>query len=916
MKNYKNLVESLPSKTVVFAFGRFNPPTVGHELLVKAVKKLAVMHKADHAIYASRTTNAKKDPLPIDKKIHYLNLLFSNTHFVAANEEARSFMEAAKQLNKKYKNLIMVAGSDRVPEYKSILDKYNGKEFNFDSIQVISAGERDPDSDNASGMSATKMRAAASKGDFTTFKKGLPSHVRDIDAKLLMNDVRVGLKLDPIKEQVKFTVDSLREKYFSGKLFNEGDLVESNGTRYTIIKRGTNHLLVEDENGMKFSKWIRDVNLVEDIPQGYMPKEITFMGYTTKNLHHSGDAVGAFIETIKRHGTHPDNKQDILNALKATDTYMKINDMHLEQGKAPDDKELEQWRNAHSQARNALNNIGEFMHHEDYWHMHEHELQDMTANFTPTGAGEPMMEELTSKTIKSNDKIKVARMIADFLGYEGAENSSNANSLVNMALRKVKSKLIHSDSINILVKMLKLADDVGIAYDKNALPAKLKEAVEPRVVKIDTKSNRNAGGDIMSYKDFKKSLAMNKGIKEEIDTDNLDDDELNVFDVDGTRYKIKKWDKRRVGHSLGDTDNDQLRRMKVRYKTEETLYEASSEDTNHIDHKHLEKYFKKVDADTFHKHAANADFSKENKHGIDTHHEKSFSGKIKGAVIPARKSKSGKVEHYIKEELDEDVYSADYKVNPDTGRKARAKRINFANSGIKDKLEPETKVQESITQATGTSAIIAKEDDIEFTKSEKKSKKPDAKISDDSGKLGANNAKGFDAFFEEADDDEADFSEDELEKMANEIETEDDILDAYEDDELAIVDDESGEEVEEDEPVNEEVLNEVLSRAERIKARIRFARTKSKRERKVKVALKRHSDSKTINRRARKLAISTLKKRLAKKPLNTLTVGEKERIERIVQKRKQLIDRLAIRMAPKVRKIEVDRLAHKKYTKE
>jgi phosphopantetheine adenylyltransferase len=832
MKNYKHLVESLPSKTVVFAFGRFNPPTTGHELLVKAVKKLASMNKADHVIYASRTQNSKKDPLPVNKKIHYLNLMFPGTRFVAANEEVRTFIEAVKQLNKKYRNIIMVAGSDRVSEYKTILEKYNGKEFDYNSIQVISAGERDPDSDNASGMSATKMRAAATKGDYTNFKKGLPSHIRDIDAKLLMNDVREGLGLDHIKEQVKFQVDSIREQYFQGNIFKEGDLVESDGVRYTIIKRGSNHLLVENEEGIKVSKWIKDVRLVEDTPQGYLPKEISYMGYTTKNLHHSKDAIGAFIETIKRHGTHADNKQQILKALKATDAYMKLNDMHLEQQKAPDEKELEQWRNAHAAAREALNSVGEFMHHEDYWHNHEHELQDMTANFTPTGAGEPMMEELTNKTIKSNDKIKVARMIADFLGYESAEKGSNPSTLVNMALRKVKSKIVHKDAINILVKMLKLADEVGIDYDKSALPAKLKEAKEPRVVPINTKSKRNAGGDIMSYKDFKKSLEMNKGIKEKIDTDNLDDEELQVMDSDGTVYKIKKWDHRRVGHSLGNTDNDQLRRMKVRYKTEEVDYD-----------------------------------------------------------------------------LEEDIATADYKVNPETGRKYRAHKINFANS--KANAKPDDTPNEDEDEAEYKNSLNKEE--IEFTKNEKKTKKPDAKIDNDGHQVGVNNAKGFDAFFnEEVDDDDID--ETELDKIADDIETEDDILDAYDDDELAIVDDETGEEIESD--LKEEALNEVLSRQERIKAKIRFARTQAKRERKIKIALKRHSDTKTLNKRARKLAIAKIKQRLAKKPLNTLSVGEKERIERIVQKRKKVIDRLAMRLAPKVRKIEQDRLAHKKYTKE
>lgn len=260
MKSYRSLVESLPSKTIVFAFGRFNPPTTGHQLLVQFVKKLAKQNRADHVIYASRSQDPKKNPLSVEAKIKYLNLMFPDTHFVGANDEQRTFIEVAKYLNTRYKNLIMVAGSDRVPEYQRILAKYNGDLFNFDSVKVVSAGERDPDADDTSGMSASKMRAFASKGDFDSFKQGLPTTMREIDARRLMNDVRQGMGLEVIKEQVKFIVDSLREDYFQGKIFNLGDIVESiNGEKFTIVKRGTNHLLCKDENGVLVSKWLHEV---------------------------------------------------------------------------------------------------------------------------------------------------------------------------------------------------------------------------------------------------------------------------------------------------------------------------------------------------------------------------------------------------------------------------------------------------------------------------------------------------------------------------------------------------------------------------------------------------------------------------------------------------------------------------------
>lgn len=259
MKKYRQLVESLPSKTVVFAFGRFNPPTTGHQLLVQFVKKLAQQNKADHAIYASRSQDTKKNPLSVERKLHYLNLMFPGINFKGANDQERTFIEAAKSLNKRYKNIIMVAGSDRVPEYTRILEKYNGTEFNFNSIKVVSAGERDPDADDTSGMSASKMRTFAQKGDLQQFKKGLPATVREIDAKRLMNDVREGLGLEIIKEQIKLPVDTLRESYFKGEIYNVGELVEAAGKQYEIIKRGTNYLLVKDDAGKVESKWIHEV---------------------------------------------------------------------------------------------------------------------------------------------------------------------------------------------------------------------------------------------------------------------------------------------------------------------------------------------------------------------------------------------------------------------------------------------------------------------------------------------------------------------------------------------------------------------------------------------------------------------------------------------------------------------------------
>jgi hypothetical protein len=179
------------NSTIVAAFGRFNVPTTGHGLLAKKVVDTAKSFKADHIVYASRTQDAKKNPLDVDTKVKYLKKMFPGINFKAANEDVRTFIEmAAKLSGEGYKNLVMIAGSDRIEEYQKLLDKYNGKDFKFNSIKVVSSGERDPDADGTAGMSGTKMREAAIKGDFKSFRSGIPKTLSDKEAKELMEKVR------------------------------------------------------------------------------------------------------------------------------------------------------------------------------------------------------------------------------------------------------------------------------------------------------------------------------------------------------------------------------------------------------------------------------------------------------------------------------------------------------------------------------------------------------------------------------------------------------------------------------------------------------------------------------------------------------------------------------------------------------
>ena len=214
----REMIKPLPT-TVVFAFGRFQPPTIGHELLINAVKDTAANNGADYVIYASKTQDSKTNPLNITQKMHYLGMMFPGTRFVAADANVRTFMEAAKELNKKYKNLIMVAGSDRVQAFETTLNQYNGIDYNYDSIQVISAGERDPDSDSASGMSATKMREAAVAGDLKSFMSGLPGTMQAKSAEQLMADIQQGLRKAPMKaKEISPVGESRGRKVVTAKL--------------------------------------------------------------------------------------------------------------------------------------------------------------------------------------------------------------------------------------------------------------------------------------------------------------------------------------------------------------------------------------------------------------------------------------------------------------------------------------------------------------------------------------------------------------------------------------------------------------------------------------------------------------------------------------------------------------------------
>lgn len=185
-------------KPVVMAFGRMNPPTIGHEKLVNKVQEIAHDYNAPHHIIISHSVDAKKNPLDIRRKLIHAKRFFPGANIEASSKEQPTFLQHAARLNQMgHDHLVMVAGSDRIPEYEKKLQQYNGegpgKLFNFKKIEVKSAGQRDPDAEGAEGMSASKMREHAQNNNFSSFKQGVPAHVSEKHAKELYRDVRKGM---------------------------------------------------------------------------------------------------------------------------------------------------------------------------------------------------------------------------------------------------------------------------------------------------------------------------------------------------------------------------------------------------------------------------------------------------------------------------------------------------------------------------------------------------------------------------------------------------------------------------------------------------------------------------------------------------------------------------------------------------
>ncbi|ADO99383.1 cytidyltransferase [Synechococcus phage Syn19] len=266
---------------ISITFGRFNPPTVGHERLIAKVAKEAKSNGGEYRIYPSRSQDPKKNPLDPGTKIKFMRLAYpDHANAIVDSDNMRTIFDVLSALDSDgYSSVNIVVGGDRVSEFNSLATKYNGKLYTFDEIKVTSAGGRDPDAEGVEGMSASKMRKAAVEGDFDTFDDGLTKDLSKKDREALYLTLRQSMQVEESYDDFaeasyavheiapKLDPQGLREAYFDSDMFQVGCFLENLNTGIVgkVVSRGSNYVIYIDEHDNVFRSWLKDLVERNDI---------------------------------------------------------------------------------------------------------------------------------------------------------------------------------------------------------------------------------------------------------------------------------------------------------------------------------------------------------------------------------------------------------------------------------------------------------------------------------------------------------------------------------------------------------------------------------------------------------------------------------------------------------------------------
>lgn len=253
------------SEEISVVFGRFNPPTLGHKKLFDTLSE--VSENNQYRIYPSRSNDSKKNPLDPITKISVMREMYpEHSDKIVDDENIRNILDVLKNLSEEgYKKVNIVVGSDRQNEFEKLTNQYNNNLYFFEEINIVSAGDRDPDSDSIQGISASKLRKFVVEGNYQEFSKGIPNTLTSTQSQKLYNILRQSMNIDEGCEiwevAPKCDIKNLRENYLAEKIYKVGEWVENLNTGLIgkIIRRGTNYLICVTEDNVMFKPWIRDV---------------------------------------------------------------------------------------------------------------------------------------------------------------------------------------------------------------------------------------------------------------------------------------------------------------------------------------------------------------------------------------------------------------------------------------------------------------------------------------------------------------------------------------------------------------------------------------------------------------------------------------------------------------------------------
>ena len=266
--------------SISVTFGRFNPPTVGHEKLLNKVSQQAKSTGGEYRIYPSRSEDPKKNPLDAGTKIGFMKQAYpDHANAIQNNEDMRTIFDVLTTLDGEgYSSVNLVVGGDRVSEFNSLAQKYNGDIYTFDEINVVSAGARDPDGEGVEGMSASKLRKAAAEDDFDSFSKGMTKSLGKDGTEKLYMTLRQAMQVEEFDDFAEASYylyeiaprldpQGLREAYFNQNLFEVGSLVENTNTGIVskVVSRGSNYVISIDERDGIYRSWLKDLVEVNDI---------------------------------------------------------------------------------------------------------------------------------------------------------------------------------------------------------------------------------------------------------------------------------------------------------------------------------------------------------------------------------------------------------------------------------------------------------------------------------------------------------------------------------------------------------------------------------------------------------------------------------------------------------------------------